>query len=45
MLDNLSEEFSDFGNYVFPDDEFGAKSQKKTAFAGMVYGLKELEGN
>jgi len=45
MLDKLSAKISEFGNYVLLTDEFGTKSQKKRGFAGMVCGLKELEGN
>ena len=45
MLDKLSAKISEFGNNVLPHREIRTKSQKKRGFAGMVCGLKELEGN
>jgi hypothetical protein len=45
MLDKLSAKFSEFGNNVLLLNEFGTKSHKKRDLAGVVCGLKELEGN
>ena len=44
MLDNLSENISHFGNYVFNKQQNGTKRQQNTSFTGMVYGLKQIGG-
>ena len=44
MLDNLTENISYFGNYVFNQHQNGTKSQEKHSSTGMVYGLKETGG-